>query len=152
VLDLPNVSLLQRAADDFTDFSPESYDVVVLNSVIQYFPNVDYLVNVLRGALHLVRPGGAVFVGDVRSLALLEAYHLSVELYRAPGSLSLQQLKERVRKGVNEEEELVVDPAFFYALKSDIPQISQVQVTPKRGRFQNELTRFRYEVFLHVNA
>ena len=46
------------------DSSTRSY----LNSVIQYFPDLDYLMTVLEGAVESVRPGGAVFVGDVRSL------------------------------------------------------------------------------------
>ena len=37
-----------------------------------------------RGPCGPWRPGGAVFVGDVRSLPLLEAFHASVELFQAP--------------------------------------------------------------------
>ena len=44
-----------------------------MNSVIQYFPDLEYFMKVLEGAVESVRPGGAVFVGDVRSLPLLES-------------------------------------------------------------------------------
>jgi amino acid adenylation domain-containing protein len=150
--DLPQVGLLQRTADDCSGFEPESFDTVVLNSVVQYFSHIDYLVRVLEGAVRLVRPGGSIFLGDVRSLPLLEAFHTSVELHRAPASLPLAQLKQRVHKRMMEEEELVIDPAFFFALQEHLPQISQVQIEPKRGHYCNELTRFRYEVILRVNS
>ena len=51
---------------------------------------------------------------------------------------------------MTEEDELVVDPAYFLALKERLPQISQVQVTPQRGRAHNELTCFRYHVVIKV--
>jgi amino acid adenylation domain-containing protein len=151
-LNLPQVSLLRRTAEEFSGFDPGSFDAVVLNSVVQYFPHIDYLVRVLEGAVKVVRPGGSIFLGDVRSLPLLDAFHTSVELDRAPASLPISQLQQRVRKRMVEEEELVIDPAFFFALQRYLPQISRVQIEPKRGRHHNELTRFRYEVILHVNA
>ena len=49
---------VQRPADDFAGIAAGAFDVVVLNSVVQYFPDVDYLVRVLEGALRAVRPGG----------------------------------------------------------------------------------------------
>src|SRR5262249_25435596 len=64
---LPQVEVVQRRADDFTGIEAGSVDGVVLNSVLQYFPGADYLARVLAGAARAVRPGGWVFVGDVRS-------------------------------------------------------------------------------------
>ena len=71
-------------------------DLVVLNSVAQYFPSIDYLVRVLEGAARMVADGGAIFVGDVRSLPLLAAFHTGVELQRAPDSLPLAQLRQQL--------------------------------------------------------
>ncbi|MEM7342691.1 MAG: phosphopantetheine-binding protein, partial [Chloroflexota bacterium] len=48
------------------------------------------------------------------------------------------------------ERELVIDPAFFYALQQHFPQISHVEVQLKRGDHQNEMTLFRYDVVLHI--
>jgi ubiquinone/menaquinone biosynthesis C-methylase UbiE/acyl carrier protein len=144
------VLLLERRADDYRDVEANSFDAVILNSVVQYFPNVDYLWRVLEGAVRAVESGGFVFVGDVRSLPLLEAFHASVELSRADGSLSLEQLQRLIRKRAMDEEELVIDPAFFIALKERLPQVSHVEVLPKRSRFLNEMTRFRYQVVIHV--
>ncbi len=105
---------------------------------------------VLEGAVESVRPGGAVFVGDVRSLPLLEAFHTSVEMFRAEDDLSRQELALRVQKGIRQEGELLLDPAFFNAICQRWTRVTHVEIQIKRGRAQNELTRFRYDVVLHV--
>jgi hypothetical protein len=81
---------------------------------------------------------------------LLKAFRASVELLRAPASQSLEQFAQRVRRSMTEEEELVIDPAYFLALKERLPQISQVQVLPKRGWAHNELTLFRCHVVINI--
>ena len=149
---LDHVSLLHRTADDFSGLEPASFDTVILNSVAQYFPDIDFVVRVLEGAVSVLRPGGRIFLGDVRSLPLQAAFQLSVELHRAPASLPVSQLRQRVQKRALEEEELVIDPAFFIALRSHLPRISSVEVAPKRGRYRNELTKFRYEVTLRLDS
>ena len=149
---LKNVTPLQRAADDFDGFTPGQFDTIILNSTIQYFPSIDYLLAVLSGALRIIKPGGAIFVGDVRSLPLLEAFHASVELFRAAASLPMTTLRDRVRCAVLYENELIIDPGFFTALGAAFPQISRVEVSPKRGRYCNELSRFRYDVTLQIGG
>ena len=122
----------------------------MLNSVIQYFPDLDYLIKVLEGAVESVRPGGAVFIGDVRSLSLLEAFHTSVEMFKAEDGLRRDELRQRVQKGIRQEGELLIDPEFFTAVRQRLPQVTHVEIQLKRGRAHNELTRFRYDVVLHV--
>ena len=83
---LPHVEVWKAEADDFSR-AARAFDVVVLNSVVQCFPGSGYLERVLRAAVAAVRPGGHVFVGDLRSLALWEAFHASVEVARAGSEL-----------------------------------------------------------------
>jgi hypothetical protein len=75
-----------------------------------------------------------------------------VLLHRAAGSLPAAELARRVGRGVADEEELVVDPGLFLALARRLPAVRRVQVLLKRGRHANELTRFRYDVILHVGG
>ncbi len=133
--ELSRVELLEREAVDFEGIERAGFDTVILNSVTQYFPSADYLFDVLARAVERVEPGGRIFIGDVRALHLLEAFHDS--------------LRERGQV-VDEEGELLLDPSFFRRLRGRIPRVSDVEVFVKRGRHQNELTRFRYDVFLHV--
>ena len=146
------IVLLERLADDFSNFEAQTFDTVVLNSVIQYFPSSDYLVRVLEGAVAAVKDGGKIFVGDVRSLPLLEAFHADIQLQRATVNLPAAELAQRIKKAVNQEQELLVDPSFFAAFRQFLPQIGAVEVMPKRGYEKNELIRFRYDVVLHVGG
>jgi amino acid adenylation domain-containing protein len=148
--DFSHVKLLQRAADDFEGVEP--FDTMILNSVAQYFPSIDYLLSVLERTVDAIEPGGRIFVGDLRSLSLLEAFHASVQLFRAHSSLSKAQLQQRTQTRMAEDEELVIDPAFFFALKHHLPRISHVEIRLKRGRAHNELTQFRYDVVLYIDG
>ncbi|MBI4782433.1 MAG: amino acid adenylation domain-containing protein [Oscillatoriophycideae cyanobacterium NC_groundwater_1537_Pr4_S-0.65um_50_18] len=147
---LPQVKLLHRWADDFTHLEPAYFDAVILNSVVQYFPSLDYLVRVLEGAVQRVKPGGFIFIGDVRNLRLLTAFQSAVQLYQADAALERSQLQQRVQRALFEEAELVIEPDFFHALRDRLPAIRQVKVELSRGRFANEMTQFRYNVMLQI--
>jgi amino acid adenylation domain-containing protein len=107
---------------------------------------------VLEGAARVVRPGGHVFIGDVRSLPLLQALKASVALFQADPKTPVSALRDRMIRETLGEEELVVDPAFFAAIARRVPGYSRASVRPKPGRYDNELSRFRYDVVLHVGG
>jgi amino acid adenylation domain-containing protein len=151
-LGLSHVELLERSAVDFTELKDESFDVVILNSVVQYFPSIEYLVQVLEGVVRVLSRGGYIFLGDIRSLPLLETFYASLELHRLPAGQSLRELREWVERRKSQEDELVIDPRFFSALQSYLPQITAVELQLKRGWSHNELTRFRYDVCLQING
>ena len=145
---LSHVELLERGAEDFTGMEAGSFDLVVINSVVQYFPNVEYLIEVLEGAARVVRPGGAVFVGDVRSLPLMDAFHASVELWSADGRAPAKQVRERAERARRHEQELVLAPELFAGFAGQLEGGGWAQVEPKRGEADNELKRYRYDVTL----
>ena len=151
-LEASNVVVEQRAAHELDDIAPESFDLVILNSVVQYFPSVDYLVNVMTRAVALVRPGGFVFLGDVYALPLMPAFALSVELASAADGIDGEELRERMRRRIATGKELALDPMFFTALRHLLPTIQGVWLQPKRGAFRNEMTAFRYDVTLRIGA
>jgi amino acid adenylation domain-containing protein len=150
--DLGHVQLLRRLADDFTGIEPRSFDTVIINSVVQYFPSIEYLKTVIDGAVGAVKPGGRVFIGDVRHLPLLKGFQASVQCHRAEGPARKAQLRGLMEHDIEHEGELVIDPKFFAVLRAGNERISDVEVFIKRGRYENELTRFRYDVFIHVEA
>ncbi|BAT56778.1 McnC protein (plasmid) [Nostoc sp. NIES-3756] len=148
--EIPQVTLHQKMADDFEGIETGIFDVVILNSVVQYFPSIDYFIHVLEGAVKATAPGGSIFIGDVRNLCLLPAFHASVQIYQAEPSLTSVELQQRTQLQIFQEEELVIDPTFFTAIKQIFPQISHVQIQLLRGKEHNELTQFRYNVILHI--
>jgi natural product biosynthesis luciferase-like monooxygenase protein len=148
-----NVRLERLGADGIEALqAPGSFDVIILNSVIQYFPDAAYLGRVLRAAFARLAPGGAIFVGDVRPLALEEALQASIELSRASDSLPAPELRSRVARRVADEHELVVDPQLFEAFASSLSEPASVRVDLKAGRAGNEMTRFRYDVVIRKDG
>jgi cyclopropane fatty-acyl-phospholipid synthase-like methyltransferase/acyl carrier protein len=145
------VTLKQSLANQFEGIVPQSYDLVVLNSVIQYFPSIDYLLEVLEGVINSLETEGKILIGDVRNFKLLEAFHTAVEFYRGDDDLAINELRQRIRNSLRTEEELLIDPNFFIALKQKYPRISQVQIELKRGYNQTEMNRFRYDVVLYLD-
>ncbi|WP_243867084.1 non-ribosomal peptide synthetase [Actinophytocola oryzae] len=129
----PDVTLRHRDAADLSGLPRGFFDTVVINSVVQYFPTEEYLRSVLRGALGLVVPGGAVFVGDVRDLRQLRAFHTEVAARRGDRT---------VEQGLAREKELLVAPSLFAGLG-----VADIRV--KRAKHVNELSQFRYDVVLH---
>jgi amino acid adenylation domain-containing protein len=146
------VELGRHAADDLSALAGQRFDVVLLNSVVQYFPGPEYLERVLERAVDLVAPGGAVFVGDVRHRGLVEAFHATVALGQASASSSVRSVAGAVARRVADENELVVDPDLFRGLPARIPGVRAVEVLLERGRHHNELVQFRYDVVLHSGA
>ncbi len=149
---LRHVELLQRSATELGDFADGSFDTVVLNSVIQYFPDVDYLVRVLEQAIRLLDANGNIFIGDVRNLTLLHMFHSAVQLHRAAANVTVGQLKKRIARAIGQEKELVIDPRFFHLLSGRLPGIKGIDLQLKRSRAPNELTRYRYDVVLSKNG
>ncbi|MFT7866116.1 MULTISPECIES: non-ribosomal peptide synthetase [Amycolatopsis] len=132
------VHLAARPAHDLGEL-PE-FDTVIINSVAQYFPSVGYLAEVLRTAAAHVRPGGVIFLGDIRNLRSLRAFRTATELRHGRRDVAA------VDQAIAREGELVLDPDFFRALQLD--GFDDVDLWVKRGHAHNELTRHRYDVVL----
>jgi amino acid adenylation domain-containing protein len=125
-----SVTLQRKAAHDFADIEPASYDAIILSSIVQYFPGVDYLMDVIRGCLCALKPGGFLFFGDIRNYDLLDVFHRSIG------------------RSAARETELTVSPHFFPALMNQFPQVASARVYLEAGRDHNELTRFRYHAIV----
>ncbi|MET0343806.1 MAG: methyltransferase [Polyangiales bacterium] len=146
------VTLLNQPAHALEGVENRSVDVVVINSVAQYFPDHDYLTAVLERASELVVDGGHVFVGDVRSLAHLSGFHTLIELHRAGDDASGSEIAKAVTRRVSEERELTLAEGYFDALLRELPRFSNVEVRLKRAAAHNEMSVFRYDVVLTVGG
>ncbi|MBI0300779.1 methyltransferase domain-containing protein, partial [Streptomyces sp. PRKS01-29] len=142
------VTLECRPAHDFSTLPEGHFDTVVINSVVQYFPNIDYLTDVITHAVAALKPGGKLFIGDVRNLRLLRCFATAVALTQAPAGATPESLRATVDNAVRLERELLVDPEYFTTLPSAVPAVGAVDVRVKRGMARNELTRHRYDVIL----
>ncbi|NEA64769.1 amino acid adenylation domain-containing protein [Streptomyces sp. SID12488] len=137
------VTLRAQPADDLTGLPGDGYfDTIVINSVIQYFPSIDYLTSVIRGAMELLAPGGALFVGDVRNLRLARTFQTEIQETKG---VTGDALGRAVERGLRLEKELLVDPDYFTTLGYG------VDLRTKQARHHNELTRYRYDAVLYAD-
>ncbi|MGW1966004.1 AMP-binding protein [Streptomyces sp. NPDC001935] len=138
-----------RDAEDTGGLPAGHFDVVVVNSVVQYLPGLARLRTVLERVLGLLAPGGSLFLGDVRSLDLACCLQTGIALAR-PGGAGGD--REALRRGIGHrvatETELLLSPALFGALARRLPRVRAVDVRLKRGVHHNELSRYRYDVVL----
>jgi ubiquinone/menaquinone biosynthesis C-methylase UbiE len=144
------IEIVKRGADNFDGIEDNSFDTVVLNSVSQYFPNASYLTRVLESAIRVARPGGHIYVGDIRSLPLLPAFATSVEIVQAADEAGVEELRNRIRRRIEKDQELVVSPAYFLSLQNRFSKSLRVEIHPRSGRADNEMTRYRYNAILHL--
>ncbi|MFE0421354.1 methyltransferase [Streptomyces sp. NPDC058953] len=140
------IRLSAQAAHDISGLPRAGFDTVMLNSVIQYFPSIDYLDRVLRQAMELLSPGGRLIVGDVRNATTLRLLLTGVQRTANPQA-SHEELRTSVEKALFSGRELVVAPEWFAEWAEGRPVGVDIRLKP--GAAHNELSRHRYEVVLH---
>src|SRR5262249_49366428 len=64
----------------------------------------------------------------------------------------LGELRQRIRQAERHEEELVVDPRLFEEVGRRWAKVGRVVTELKAGSYDNELSRFRYDVTIRLDA
>nr|WP_317987176.1 non-ribosomal peptide synthetase [Streptomyces kanamyceticus] len=147
---LERVELRNQAAHDVSGLPTDHFDVIVINSVIQYFPNADYLTDVITKALHLLTPHGALYIGDIRNLHTARTFHTAVHIQQTDPDTDTTTLRATVERALVRDKELLIAPQYFTALQHQHTEhITEIHI--KRGHHHNELTRHRYDAILHKN-
>jgi len=138
-------------ADDFSCLDGLKPDLVLVHSVAQYFPDMDYLVKVISEATNHMDQG-CIFLGDIQGKNTLPIHHTADQLHRTKDTATIADFKKVIANRLRLEDELTMDPAFFYRLPELVPQITCVNVQLRRGEFLNEITKYHYDVWLYVNC
>ncbi|PNK02252.1 non-ribosomal peptide synthetase [Cylindrospermopsis raciborskii S07] len=146
---LKNVNLLTREAIDFSEIPTGYFDTVVINSVAQYFPSIEYLQQVIKSVWQLLKTGGSLFIGDNRNLSLSNYFYASVAYFQANDNTDCETFKTQVRRIAKKENELILAPHFFTDLRKSFPDLTAVEIQIKSENNENELTKYRYDVILH---
>ncbi|KAM0667388.1 hypothetical protein ACQRIU_003253 [Beauveria bassiana] len=137
-------------ATDIDQLSGLRPDLVILNSVVQYFPTVEYLTRVVD-ALVRIRGVKSLFFGDVRSQALHRQFLAACAMHALGKTAARHDVRRYMAEREEREEELLVEPAFFTALTSRHPNLIQhVEILPKNTRATNELSAYRYAAVVHL--
>jgi amino acid adenylation domain-containing protein len=122
------------------------YDTVIVNSVIQYFPTLDYLEEILIRIIENITPQGKIFLGDIRDYRLIDVFHHSIIKFKQTHT-SIGEVCYMVTK----EKELLVSPGYFIGLKNRNSNIKIVEILPKFFDYNNEISIYRYDVVLHID-
>ncbi|KAB8263063.1 hypothetical protein BDV32DRAFT_146854 [Aspergillus pseudonomiae] len=145
------VKVYPGVADHIEDFIPGFIpDLIVFNSVAQYFPSAGYLSQIIQKLLRL-QGVKTLFFGDIRSYALYDEFLVSKALHNAGAKATQDQVRKCIEESKAAETELLVDPAFFTALTSQFPgQVEHVEILPKLMNATNELSCYRYSAVVHL--
>lgn len=73
-LGMTHVTGRHLCAHDIDLLPASSFDLIILNSVVESFPGFGYLTDVLDKATALLAPGGALFLGSIWDLERRDAY------------------------------------------------------------------------------
>jgi amino acid adenylation domain-containing protein/thioester reductase-like protein len=144
-IDPTKVRLFQCSALDFSHFEDECFDLVILNSVVQYFPSLEYFLDVLRKASSVLTENGSIYLGDLRNFALMDAFYTSVILQEADGKMTVEELQKKIQQKKERERELFIDPELFK--QWEMPNISS-EIFLQHGPYKNEMILFRYNAVL----
>lgn len=150
-----HVSLAQGSANEiFNDQLlgqyEQNFDLVIINSVAQYFPSKEYLRDTLVNAAKTLSPNGQIFIGDLRANATLDTHHLSLALFdQGATPVALSTLKKRLILSKDREVELLVDPGALERMLAD--RSASAWPMLKNNNANNELSKFRYDVILKLD-
>ena len=139
---IKNCRLFTMNALDINKLTPRKFDLIIMNSVTQCFPNSNYLLYVIRNAIDLLTDDGIVFIGDVMDLD--EKENLLDSLAQYSGSHPTTNTKTEFNS------ELFLSKSFFYNLYNIIFDIYEIEITKKIYSIENELTKFRYDVIIKI--
>lgn len=145
---ISNITVRQLNAHEVKQLGENVYDVIIINSVVQYFPCIEYLEKVLSSIEYILKETGVVFIGDIRDKEKQEEYYTSV---RNPDKVVIGKIDQYLAERIATENELFVEKSYFKQLKEDSYYINKVEISEKIGDVENELTKYRYDVMLHVN-
>ena len=126
---LTNTELFTSEAMSTRELAIPEVDVIILNSVAQYFPGKNYFLNVLESAIAKLKTSGVIFVGDIIDFDKRADYG-------------------RIHKARREQ---YYSRDFITSIPYYVDGVVRAEVSGKLGTLQNELLQYRYDALLSVD-
>ena len=141
---LSNVVVHCLSALEIASLRGTRFDLIIVNSVVQYFPSHQYLREFLSIVSGLLTENGVLFIGDIRNKALQYDYYRSL--------LKNDQINDPdlVKKKYSESE-LFLTEAFFTDYFGQKEYRSVLKSSKKTGTIENELSLFRFDILVQLN-
>jgi amino acid adenylation domain-containing protein len=143
-LKISNIRLSRLFAHEISTLD-ESFDVIIINSVIQNFHGYNYLRNVIEKSISLIGDKGILFIGDVMD------HDSKPALIKSLNDFSIANQGKGYVTKTEWSSELFVSRNFFNDLQTDFPVMREVAFSDKIGTIENELTLFRYDAIFRID-
>jgi amino acid adenylation domain-containing protein len=140
-----NVEFLEINSDNTFNIR-EKVDVVLINSVIQFYINYSELEKVISYCLNNLNEGGIIFIGDIRDPELRDSFYESLSKKSESGIWKNDSNTIALKKSLDKD--LYVNKKFFIELSKKDTRIKSVKFSKKIGNIKNELLMYRYDVVI----
>lgn len=140
-----NIKLGCMAAHEIDGLDEGDFDIVIINSVIQDFHGHNYLRKVIRKAVDKLGKTGYLFVGDVMDQDSKDALIEDLIAFKRDNRGKGYKTK------INWDAEQFFSRDFFRDLAVEMPAVQSVECSDKIFTIENELTKFRFDVLMHVD-
>lgn len=147
-----HVRVVNGAATDLGRLVPGGQDLILLNSVIQYFPDQAYLEAVLRAASDVLVHNGSVYLGDVRNRSLQRAHNAALLATWLDADTTVAELRDALVDSIAGETELLLSPGDVVRIVHGLSLPCPVRILARRGAWPTEMNRFRFDVLLSPRA
>lgn len=141
-----NTKLYALPADKLNELIEKDFDVIIINSVSQFFPGIYYFDQVLEKCSSLLKDKGIILISDIRDKSLAEAYYESLGR-----SKKVKNLNEFVRMKKDMNTELFMPRNYFTNVKWSHEFIDDASISLKKGNIDNELTKYRYDALIKID-
>lgn len=141
--ELDHIQLACIDAASILSIDERAFDIIIINSVVQYLPGFNALRHFVGDAIELLNNDGILYAGDVMDLDQKETLIEDLRRYK--------QAHPQAATKLDFPEELFVPRAFFADLLVEFPVIRSVQCSAKLFTISNELTQYRYDALLQLD-
>ncbi len=148
---IKNVMLYLYAAHDVFQYLTQKYDIIIINSVSQYFPSAKYFKDIVAGALTYLNDEGFLFIGDVRGVPNINGLYQEIIHYKYNKLANYNKLLPRIISSEHYyEDELLIHPMVFQEILKGNSYAFYVE--PRLDNYDTELLRYRYNAVIKKNA
>jgi len=141
---LSNIKLIQCAADEICDCIPHVVDVVIINSVCQYFPGMEYFEDVFEQCIKILKNDGILYLGDILDKDKMDYFIKELDIYK-------ENNPNQGKVKTDRSDELWISRTYFEGLSDKNKCVDKVEITNKIGNISNELIKYRYDVVIKIN-
>ncbi|NOQ24318.1 MAG: amino acid adenylation domain-containing protein, partial [Bacteroidales bacterium] len=140
-----NIIQKRLSADEIDQIDEKDFDLIIINSVIQCFDGHNYLKQVIRKAIDLMKPEGIMFLGDIMDQDLKHELEKDLEEFKRTNTNKDYKTKTEW------SEELFLSRGFWDDLKYEETSIEKIESSRKIFTLENELTKYRYDVLISID-